>query len=176
MNWEAIGAVAEAAGVIAILISLVYVAIQIRQNTEQVSRGIKAAELAAFERNIHSGNHVRELLFVNPELSQLFLKGLDSYKSLDRTEKIRFSMLMRNMFSEMQGVYIRQVSVGHDPVGHGGSAGIADELLVNRGAREWLERATPDWRPEFTNFVYERLAAISMRLDESPDTDLDSSE
>ncbi len=30
MNWEAVGAIAEAIGVIAILVSLVYVAVQIR--------------------------------------------------------------------------------------------------------------------------------------------------
>ena len=35
MNWEAIGASAEVFGVVTILVSLIYVAIQIRQNNEQ---------------------------------------------------------------------------------------------------------------------------------------------
>ena len=49
MNWEALGAISEAVGVIAIFVSLVYVAMQIRQNTQQVSRSIEANQLAAFE-------------------------------------------------------------------------------------------------------------------------------
>jgi hypothetical protein len=176
MNWEAVGAVAEAFGVVTILVSLIYVAIQVRQNTEQVSRTLEAAELAAFERNIDSGNHVRELLLVHPELAQLLLKGLDSYKGLDQAEKFRFDMLMRNMFSGMQGAYIRQLSVAHDPLGHEGSARIVDQLLENRGAREWLEKASPDWRPAFTEFVNERVAAITKPQDESPNTKQNSSQ
>jgi hypothetical protein len=33
MDWDALGAIAEAVGAIAIIVSLVYVAAQIRQNT-----------------------------------------------------------------------------------------------------------------------------------------------
>ena len=62
MNWEAVGAIAETIGVIAILVSLVYVAIQIRQNTRQNALNVEATQLAAFERNIESGNRIRELL------------------------------------------------------------------------------------------------------------------
>jgi hypothetical protein len=39
MNWEAISAVAEIVGVIAVVVSLGYVAIQIRQNTKGNSPG-----------------------------------------------------------------------------------------------------------------------------------------
>ncbi len=57
MNWEAVGAITEAIGVIAIFVSLIYVAIQIRQSTRQFSRGVEAMELATFERNVEPGNH-----------------------------------------------------------------------------------------------------------------------
>ena len=73
MNWEAVGAIAEAIGVIAILVSLVYLAVQIRQSTEQFTRGVEATELAAFERNIESGNHLREILILHPELAELMM-------------------------------------------------------------------------------------------------------
>ena len=42
MNWEAVGAIAEAISVIAIIVSLVYVAVQIRQSTLQLSRGVES--------------------------------------------------------------------------------------------------------------------------------------
>ena len=34
MNWEAIGTIAEVVGAIAVVLSLIYVATQIKQNTE----------------------------------------------------------------------------------------------------------------------------------------------
>ena len=122
MNWEAVGAIAEAIGVIAILVSLVYVAAQIRQSTLQISRSVEATQLAAFESNIESGNRMRELLILHPELAQLLLKGLDSYTELEESEKFRFGLLLRNIFSAMHGAYIRQLSVDHDPLGFEGSA------------------------------------------------------
>ena len=165
MNWEAVGAIAEAIGVIAIFVSLVYVAVQIRQSTEQFARGVKATELSAFERNIESGNHLRELLILHPELAELLLKGFESYKDLDRAEKFRFGLLLRNMFSGMQGAYIRQLSVKHDPIEFEGTARVIDELLTHRGTREWLEKTTPDWRPEFRKLIDERLVPIKEQLD-----------
>jgi hypothetical protein len=168
MNWEAIGAIAEASGAIAIFVSLVYVAVQIRQNTQQFARSIEANRLAAFERNIESGNRVRELLIRDPELTELLMKGFKSYKDLGAVGKMRFGMLLRNIFSEMQGAYVRQLSLEHDPLGFEGSARFIDEILVNPGVREWLEVNEPDWRPEFRELIDQRLAGVKERQGEQP--------
>ena len=159
-DWGAIG---DLVGGVAVIVTLIYLALQVRQNTRQFSRTVEATQLAAFERNVESGNRLRELLLLHPDLIALLLKGYDSYKELDTSEKIRFGMLLRNIFSAMQGGYVRQLSVVHDPGGFEGMARVIDEILVNRGAREWLENNEPDWRPEFREFVDERLAAIKQR-------------
>lgn len=163
MNWEALGAIAEAVGAIAVFVSLVYVAVQIRQNTKQFSRSVEANQLAAFERNVESGNRIRELLILHPDLVQLLLSGFKDYEELKRSEKFRFGMLLRNIFSGIQGGYIRQLSVEHDPLEFEGTARLLDEILVNRGAREWLDDNEPDWRPAFRELVDRRLVAILQR-------------
>lgn len=161
MNWEAVGAIAEAIGVIAIFLSLIYVAVQIRQNSLQLSRSVEATELAAFERNIDSGNHVREILILNADVSKLFLQGLKSYRQLEQLDKFRFGLLLRNIFSETQGVYVRHISMRKALHEFESSAQIIDELLSHKGVREWLEVAAPDWRPGFREFVEQRLALIT---------------
>lgn len=164
MDWEALGAIAEAVGAIAIFVSLVYVAAQIRQNTQQFSRSIEADQLAAFERNIESGNRIRELLILHPDLQQLLLSGFESYQNLGASDKFRFGMLLRNIFSEIQGGYIRQLSVEHDPLEFEGSTRLLDEMLLNRGVQEWLEKNEPDWRPAFRKLVELRLEAIKQQV------------
>jgi hypothetical protein len=146
MDWDALGAIAEAVGAIAIIVSLVYVAAQIRQN------------------NIESGNRIRELLILHPELQQLLSSGFDSYRNLGASEKFRFGMLLRNIFSEIQGAYIRQLSFEHDPLEFEGSARVLDEILLNRGVQEWLEKSEPDWRPAFRKLVDLRLEAIKQQV------------
>lgn len=161
MNWEAIGASAEALGVLAILVSLVYVAMQIRQNSQLIASTIEASRLAAFERNIESGNRIRELLILNPDLTELFIRARQSYKALNAAEKFRYGLLMRNMLSAVQGAYVRQQSVQHDPHEFEGLERVVDSLLEGRGGREWLESADPDWRPEFRDFVADRAAVCA---------------
>ena len=56
----------------------------------------------------------------------------------------------------------------HDPHGSKGTGSVIDSILVNPGAQEWLERIEPDWRPEFRDFVAQRLAAIKRKAGESP--------
>jgi len=158
MNWEAVGAISEAIGVVAILISLIYLAVQIRQSTQEFSRGIEATQLAAFESNIESGNRVRELLLLNPDLVELMTKGYASYTTLDTAAKVRFGLLLRNIFSSMQGAYIRHLSLENDSQGFEGSTRLLDEILQNPGVREWLQGKKPDWRSEFHELVDERLA------------------
>lgn len=163
MNWEALGAISEAAGAIAILVSFIYVGIQLRQNTQQAVRSVEANQLAAFERNIESGNRVRELFLLHPELSDLLLSGFKSQSNLTATEKFRFGMLIRNIFSSIQGSYIRHLLVDHDPQEFEGGMHMLDDLLKNPGVQEWLAGHEPDWRLEFRALVDSRLAEIRAR-------------
>ena len=163
-DWGAIG---EIIGALAVVASLIYLAVQIRQNTRQISLSMDSAKLAAFERNVESGNRMREILILNPEVAELFISAMADYQSLSVTQKLRCDMLFRNMFSTLQGGYIRQLTVGGDPSGFEGPREVVDALLGSPGIRDWLNENSPDWRPEFTEFVLSRLARIQARADEA---------
>ena len=49
MNWDAVGAVAELVGALGVLVTLIYLAMQIRQNTESMQA---AAREAIAERDV----------------------------------------------------------------------------------------------------------------------------
>ncbi len=155
-DWGALG---EIIGAIAVVASLVYLAIQIRQNTNQIAQGIETERLAAFERNVEAGNRIRELMIVNPDVADLVVRGSRDYQELSGTDKMRYELLMSNVFSGMQGAYVRHLSLGSDPQGFAGSLRKLDAYLVRPGVRAWLDQAEPDWRPEFSVLVKERLEA-----------------
>jgi len=156
MNWEAIGAIGELIGAAAVVVTLIYLAVQIRQNTRQISLSLESTKLAVFDQNVESGNRAREVLITNPEVTELFLKGLADYRSLRSTEKFRCNMLFRNLFSAIQGGYIRQLTIGGDPERFEGIQKPLDALLQNPGIHQWLEDIEADWRPEFVKFVTAR--------------------
>ena len=65
MNWEAIGAIGEIIGAIAVFLSLIYLALQIRSNTN--------VEKAAALREVLDGYVDRNnvLLYQSPELTDM---------------------------------------------------------------------------------------------------------
>ncbi|MGI9341397.1 MAG: hypothetical protein ACR2QV_01010 [Gammaproteobacteria bacterium] len=160
MSFQDLGALGELIGAVAVVASLVYLAIQIRQNTRALEMSLKSTELAAFERNVDSGNRIREMFILNPEVAELYADGLKHFAKLEPSEKLRFGMILSNMFSAFQGAYVRQLTYKNDPQAFAGSIGVLDKLLALRSVRDWLDEAEPDWRPEFAALVNERLRAV----------------
>ncbi len=156
-DWGAIG---EIVGALAVVASLIYLAVQIRQNTRQISLSLESSKLAAFEQNVESGNRAREVLIADPAVAGLFLKGVADYRNLPPVDRFRCNMLFRNLLSAIQGGYIRQLTVGGDPEHFEGAEKILDSLLENPGIRQWLEDIEPDWRPEFTDLVKARIRKL----------------
>ncbi len=91
MNWEAIGAIGEVVGASAVFISLLYLALQIRNSRR--SDQIVATAGAASAVHDWMGQIVRD-----ETLYDLYRRGLTDYDSLSRAEKGRYSLLLFQLF------------------------------------------------------------------------------
>jgi len=171
-DWAAL---AEIIGAVAVVASLIYLAVQIRQNTHELSMSLQSMELTAFERNVESGIRIRELFILNPEILELYARGGESYTDLDDDEKLRFDMVLRNVFSALQGAYVRQQTFGNDPTNFAGSERTLDRLLRNRGIRDWLKHNNPDWRPQFAALVQQRARLFEETAEKASGAEKESS-
>jgi hypothetical protein len=83
MTLQDIASIAEIAGAVAVVISLIYVGLQVRQNT--------AAVQSATAQAVHDNYAAWYINLSNdPSLNDLVIKGLRDYSVLDQTEKARF--------------------------------------------------------------------------------------
>jgi hypothetical protein len=83
MNWDAIGAVGEILGAVAVLATLVYLAIQVRYTRDAWQR--------QNERDMLKGiTQSSQLIVEQPEMAQILWKGQDNLDDLDDVEKLRF--------------------------------------------------------------------------------------
>jgi hypothetical protein len=89
LNWDAIGAIGEVTGAVAVFVTLAYLAVQIRQNTHSVSTSIYESAMSGF-------NDVNRLICENAELSSIFRRGSPDPTSLDEEELFRFNFITRN--------------------------------------------------------------------------------
>ena len=172
MTIQDLGALGEMIGGVAVVASLIYLAIQIRQNTQQISQNVEITRFSAFERNIESANRTRELLILHPDLIELYLRGMKDFDALDGGDRFRFDMLMRNVMISFQGAFLRQRWFESDPLRFEGAGKLLDSILGSPGTRAWLDQGEFDWRPEFRAFVDERLTSARRKAAEAEASDL----
>lgn len=80
MNWTAIGAIGEVLGAIAVVLSLVYVAAQVRHNTTALSRAASADAIAGIR-------HWNQSLIDDPVMVRIFTKGVEDMNALDDEDR-----------------------------------------------------------------------------------------
>ena len=99
MNWEAAGAFGEIIGDVGVLVTLDYLATQIRHNTQS----IEASSL----QSVLAGPRDRYFLPMasNGEMSDIFSRGMNSLDNLDPDEKRRFFYQIYEQLFQLQQVW-----------------------------------------------------------------------
>ncbi len=100
MNWEAIGAIGEVLGSAVVFVSLVYLAIQVRQNTRAIRSDTHQQWVAM--------NSVQNLLFPqSAEFTSTFAKALNDSKSLSEVEQFQVYALVLNVMNTIEALYFQ---------------------------------------------------------------------
>ena len=87
MNWAAIGAIAEVAGVLAVVVSLVYVGFQVRQNTVQLRQdNLRETIRGTLDTNWYY--HRDDVAF------EVFKQGCNSFEDMSPKNKAYFHSLV----------------------------------------------------------------------------------
>jgi len=98
MNWEVIAAIAQLLAAIAVVPTLVYLAIQVRNQNKESRRAAANAFVLHY-------NDFRKSLSDNSELASILLRGAKEFEDLDPNDKLRFGALMGRVFVLSQGLY-----------------------------------------------------------------------
>lgn len=103
MDWEAIGAVGEVLGAAGVIVTLAYLAMQIRQNT-------RALRAASIDSMTNIANDIRTHLFSDPEITTIYMKGLSDAETLTDLESERFRLMMTNALWALWNAYKAEFS------------------------------------------------------------------
>ncbi len=61
---------------------------------------------AALDATSHGFNFVREQVIRDPEIADLYLRGLRDFASLELRDRLRFGMLLQNFFFTFQATFV----------------------------------------------------------------------
>ena len=107
MNWDAIGAFSEILGAISVVVSLIYVAAQVRQSTRQAATDTGFGLMSEFSR-------VDELILTTPEMIALMVK-LESNEELTNEERKRSEHFALRLMNNWMGAEIAHQNGLLDP-------------------------------------------------------------
>jgi hypothetical protein len=157
MNWDAISAIGETIGATAVIVTLIYLAIQIRDSA-------KASRSAAVTDATTAMQTFYQELGSNPQSSRLFLNGLTSPDSLSKEDQFQFLMLMHSCFLGFQRSFFL-AQEGTLNIGLRDSIGTAVNTVNHLpGMHLYWEQRKAFFQPEFVTWV-EGLLVQKQRSD-----------
>lgn len=107
VNWPALGTIAELIGAAGVVISVFYVATEIRQNTRQVEEANRIQRLVQLDAAFENFSRIRMASAGSAEVTRIWLTGLDDLEALDAIERARFESMLGEMLNASQVLYAR---------------------------------------------------------------------
>ena len=151
MDWEAIGAISEVIGAVAVVGSIVYLAIQIRQGTSATAAGNMNSWIADY-------NQMLMTMYSDPNDSVLFRKAISEFESLSADDQMRAHAALSASALSAQNAYFQLAEDQFEPrLGNQILAFFASTIKAE-GGKYWWSKSREVWHQDFTAEI-DRLAA-----------------
>ena len=148
INWNAIQAIGDMAGAVGVIVTLIYLSIQLRQNT-------KASRVTAIQNSMENSARFSELLATHDDLSHIFWLGLSDPDSLDADSKRKFvSTLNVFMRRELVAFYLHRQGVMPDHL-WAARLGALTSTFNQPGLKMYLSVARDTLPEDFQSFLDE---------------------
>ena len=100
MNWQVVSVVADILAAVAVVFSVVYLAIQIRRNTIATLSQTHYLTTAALSQDAAT-------MASSADLSRLYRLGLSSHNELEEDESFRFALIATSQFRTFENLYFQ---------------------------------------------------------------------
>ncbi len=143
---------AEVFGGVAVVVSLIYLAFQVRANTREQRHRLRYDH---FEIQ----NSIFDYIVESPDATKLFMKAADDYMALDDEERIKFGIMMSKSFHAFDLVMHMHKEGSIDTDTYRGFEEFVFGMLTAPGVRYWWEnmdfakRVVPRVRNHFNKML-----------------------
>ncbi len=145
MNWEAAAAIGEIIGAVVVVVTILYLAKQIRQNSQ-------ALQIAALRDTTAQWNLWSELLVSTPDLAAIVARGNKSYRQLHQEEALRYGAYIQSFFDNVESN--RSLICYHNVQK---DLSVLESIVRRRiciaGFNEWWNENTDDYDQDFIAWV-----------------------
>lgn len=146
MNWEMITAIGQLATVLVGVPSIIYFAIQLREQTRE------RRQAAVNALTVQWGD-LTKALHEDPEFTAVYLRGVQSFHDLDAVSKLRFSAFQNRFLKNFEGMYYSRREGILSPELWDEIQRTMSDFLAYDGVRQWWETRKHWHTPAFVAVV-----------------------
>lgn len=154
-DWGAVGEIISA---IAVVISLLYLAVQIRNQNRE-------SRLSTINNSLAEWNSLLSLVADNSELADIWNRGLKN-EELTETEEVRFRGFVNSYFRVVEGLYLQHLEGRLDNRVWQGIGTGTMEMLASAGLHRFWSHRKQWYSREFQEYV-EKTISAKEPIDES---------
>ena len=138
MSWDAIGAIAELLGSLAVIATLIFLVQQIKTNSVMIQNN--TAQSAADIISLRPKRVIFNPGTENPELYRIYRSGLKDDSALSREERGLFDLVLFQAFNSISSIYLQYRNGGFGEVRWESELRVFDQNFSTHGGRASWER------------------------------------
>ena len=146
VNWEALGALGEIIGAVAVVATLVYLAAQIKQNT----RALHATAAQAFSDSI---NDVNQAVASDPQLARITRLCFEQPETLTEDERAQMDYLILATCRSHDSALAQEAPGTIDAQTARMLQNILKDLFATQYYQDWWQRTPYRFTDRFTKFI-----------------------
>jgi len=151
MNWDAIGAIGEVLGAAGVIMSLLYLARQIRGEA-------RAKRAATVHELSQAFTGFLKTVATSPDLANVYFRGISDFSSLKGDELVRFSGLLGYLFRIYEDNYYQWTEGNLDPRIWQGFESPIDDILALQGVQAWWKTRSHWYSEELRALVEKKIS------------------
>jgi len=155
MNWEMLTAIGQLATVFVGVPSIIYFAIQLREQTRERRQSAVNALTVQW-------SDLTKALHENADFAAIFLRGVHSFNDLDAVSKLRFSAFENRFFKNFEGMYYSRREGILSLESWDEIERTMNDFLAYDGVRQWWE-TRKHWHTEAFVRVVDAMIAKSQK-------------
>jgi hypothetical protein len=147
VNWEAIGALGEVLGAVAVIASLAYLAVQIKANTTSI-------EVASRQSVSNEFREFNRFLVEDPEI---FPRGLAEYPNMEFNARSKFGITMHDLLLFFQSTFAVYESGSLEEETHQTYISFVAGVISTPGGAEFWREWKVAYTPKMVQALDERV-------------------
>ena len=153
MNWDALGAIGEIIGAAAVFVTLLYLALQIRQNTNAtMSNAVNSSVTPVID--------LKKSLIENDEIADLYIRGSADPDQLNEKDWFKYRLIVSNFMWASWNVFSQKNHAGLSSSVWESQVPAIHRMLTSSGGKRYWSEYGNEFDDEFRAEV-ERMISLN---------------